>query len=637
MVLYGLTGVERDVAVDGALGALGGLARLARDLTGAQSAAITLLDGDCLVVVAATPGVPLGSSPGGRSLCANVLGRHGEEVFMTADASLDPCLRDNPWVSGESGSIRSYAGAPLVGQEGVALGLLCVWSEEPHALTLRQVSVLAALSKAALHSLDERRRVRALWPLPAHSPAPAPGPVPANPSQRPPAHVGIDHVINNRLVRTLFQPLVHLSSATVVGFEALSRGPEGTDLEAPTALLEAARGAGRLGELDWVCRANALQVALDSRLHPSLSWFINVEPAGLASPCPEDLEAVQAQARTALRVVLELSERDINGYVTHLLTAADQARQSTWGVSLDDVGTETMSLALLPLLHPDVVKLDMRLLARQSAKSTASITAAVRAYAERRGAVILAEGIETTEQAQLAVVFGATYGQGYLYGRPAPLPASVPVPREAIPLRQVSPPTSALTPFELVSAECGTQRARKEHLLHISEHLEQQGQHAVMASVLLSCFQRATFFTSARRAQYTGHAAVNAYTVAVGQGFPAHLTPRYRLAPLDAGNRLAQEWIVILLSPHYAAALVARDCGDTGPDRDRRFDFAYTHDRHLVILAAHSFLFHSGNPDENLQTRPDAIGAPVADAGRSAHVEQAPPVVPPPKSRWRRG
>jgi EAL domain-containing protein (putative c-di-GMP-specific phosphodiesterase class I)/DICT domain-containing protein len=473
-------------------------------------------------------------------------------------------------------------------------------------------------------------------PIAPGSVAPASAPASAEPPHRPATHVDINHVINNRLVRTLFQPVVHLSTAMVVGFEALSRGPEGTDLETPTALLEAAKQVGRLGELDWVCRAGALVAALDSRLHPSLSWFINVEAAGLASPCPEDLEAVQARARTNVRVILELTERDVNGHVTHLLTAADQARQSTWGVSLDDIGTEAMSLALLPLLQPDVVKLDMRLLARESARSTASITATVRAYAELSGATILAEGIETTEQAQLAVVFGATYGQGYLYGRPAPLPASVPVPREAIPLRQVSPPAFPSTPFELVSAKCGTQRARKEHLLHISEYLEQQGEHAVMASVLLSCFQRATFFTDARRAQYRDHAAVNAYTLAVGQDFPEHLSPRYRLASLTAGNRMAQEWIVIMLSPHHAAALVARDCGNTGPDRTRHFDFAYTHDRQLVVLAAHSFLFHSSNPDEHPQTLPDAAPVPASATVPSALVEQGPPGAPPRKSRWRR-
>lgn len=50
------------------------------------------------------------------------------------------------------------------------------------------------------------------------------------------------------------------------------------------------------------------------------------------------------------------------------------------------------------------------------------------------------------------------------------------------------------------------------------------------------------------------------------------------------------EWDVIVVGAHFAAALVARDLGDTGPDPDRRFDFAATHDRALVIEAAATLL-----------------------------------------------
>ena len=47
---------------------------------------------------------------------------------------------------------------------------------------------------------------------------------------------------------------------------------------------------------------------------------------------------------------------------------------------------------------------------------------------------------------------------------------------------------------------------------------------------------------------------------------------------------------MIMVGPHFAAALVARDCGDDGPDADRRFDFVITHDRDLVVRAAQPLL-----------------------------------------------
>lgn len=46
----------------------------------------------------------------------------------------------------------------------------------------------------------------------------------------------------------------------------------------------------------------------------------------------------------------------------------------------------------------------------------------------------------------------------------------------------------------------------------------------------------------------------------------------------------------MVLAPHFSAALIARDQTASGPLRDRRYDYALTHDPKLVVLAAHSLL-----------------------------------------------
>jgi DICT domain-containing protein len=70
----------------------------------------------------------------------------------------------------------------------------------------------------------------------------------------------------------------------------------------------------------------------------------------------------------------------------------------------------------------------------------------------------------------------------------------------------------------------------------------------------------------------------------------AEPAPGVRGADLAADDPLRGEWNVIAVGPTFAGALVARDCGDTGPDAARRFDYAITHDRDLVIAAANSLL-----------------------------------------------
>jgi len=63
-----------------------------------------------------------------------------------------------------------------------------------------------------------------------------------------------------------------------------------------------------------------------------------------------------------------------------------------------------------------------------------------------------------------------------------------------------------------------------------------------------------------------------------------------RGASLALDDELSGEWTVVVVGSHYAGALIARDCGDSGPERDRRFEFLVSHDRALVLDAARSLL-----------------------------------------------
>ncbi len=78
-------------------------------------------------------------------------------------------------------------------------------------------------------------------------------------------------------------------------------------------------------------------------------------------------------------------------------------------------------MALLPFVHPDVIKLDLRLVQDRTDGEIARFANAVRAHSKRTGAVILAEGVETPHHERVARVLGAQYAQGWLYGRPAEL------------------------------------------------------------------------------------------------------------------------------------------------------------------------------------------------------------------------
>lgn len=254
-----------------------------------------------------------------------------------------------------------------------------------------------------------------------------------------PSDLGVDpYVVARRpdSVRSVYQPIVALGPRReLVGFEALARWPAAPMVD-PVAVFEAARAEGLLAEVDWACRVSAVAGAMERNLGRSHTLFVNVEPDALRhTRLPNtDVAEVVDRARDELRIILELTERAITDDPSSLLRAVDTARGNGWGIALDDVGSNPQSLALLPLIQPDVIKLDRSLLEPEDRAVAEEIAALVREHARSSGASVLAEGIETTAHLRRAIELGARYGQGRMLGAPGALPALIPAPSEPIPL-----------------------------------------------------------------------------------------------------------------------------------------------------------------------------------------------------------
>ena len=174
-------------------------------------------------------------------------------------------------------------------------------------------------------------------------------------------------------------------------------------------------------ELELACQKSGLAAAAGAGLTAPWSVFLNVEPDAAqdalkpvpgAQPGGDD----DGPAAPPLRVVAELTERFLTADLAQLLDLVTLLRSHGWGIALDDVGADRNSLALLPFIRPDVIKLDLGLIQQQPSADAAEIFSAVNAEAERSGAVVLAEGIETGEHLNVARSFGATLGQGWLFG-----------------------------------------------------------------------------------------------------------------------------------------------------------------------------------------------------------------------------
>jgi EAL domain-containing protein (putative c-di-GMP-specific phosphodiesterase class I) len=412
-------------------------------------------------------------------------------------------------------------------------------------------------------------------------------------------------VLAARSVTAVYQPVTDLASGAVVAYEALARGPQGTPLERPDALFAAAARAGRVAELDALCRSVAIEGARHRVVRP-WSLFVNVEPVAAplrasAGTDPELPGFVEAPCGT--RVVAEITERNLTARPAQLLRMVEGFRARGWGIALDDVGADPGSLALLPLLRPDVIKLDLRLVQDQPGRGIAEIFSAVSAEAERSGAVVLAEGIETEEHADVARSLGATLGQGWLLGRPAPLPATMPSRQSTpVPIGTVAPGDPTASPFDRVAAHRYARAATKGLLIEMSKLLEAQALASPAEAVVLAAFQDARYFTPRTRERYARLAEHVTFVGALGAGMGAEPVPGVRGGHLLPDDAVRGEWDVAVLGPHFAAALVARDLGDGGPEAQRRFEYVLTHDRDLVVglvtdlMARMLPVGHTGHP-----------------------------------------
>jgi len=402
-------------------------------------------------------------------------------------------------------------------------------------------------------------------------------------------------------IRAVYQPLVHLETRQVLGYEALGRGPEGSSLEAPTELLGAARPAGLLAEVDWACRTAAFQGALVAEMGSSSTLFVNVEP-DVAVGAPPEHRDLLSRVAAELRVVLEVTERAVISRPAELLRLVDWARDHSWGIALDDVGSNPLCLALLPFLEPDVIKLDLRVVQGRPTAEVGLIVSAVMAEAERSGATVVAEGIETEEHMQAALALGAIVGQGWLFGRPGPLPTPVPAAADTIPLLRVPSSPAEQTPFSVVRSARPLRQGDKRLLLGIATYLEEQATSWHDGPVILSTFQDQDEIEAVTLERYATLAGRGSLVVALGRGMSAEPAPGVVGSALPLEHRLSEEWSVVVVGPHYAGALVARQRPASAARGDDRWDFAVTHDRSLVVAAGRALLRQVAPDESSLDT-----------------------------------
>ena len=232
----------------------------------------------------------------------------------------------------------------------------------------------------------------------------------------------LHRIIRDGAITVLFQPIVHLESREVIGYEALARGPLDTAFEAPRALFALGERFGGSSDLDRMCREAALDDSALDRVRGRI--FVNTRPESLAEPIWRRSSRGEAgrDPFPASRVVVEVSERSIADDVARVAASRDALRDAGFGLSLDDVGTGYESLLTVERIRPDFVKVDPVLVRGiQDNLVQQELFSSLTEAARRVGAEVVAVGIESEEEAKTVRALGASLAQGFAFGRPAAL------------------------------------------------------------------------------------------------------------------------------------------------------------------------------------------------------------------------
>lgn len=219
-----------------------------------------------------------------------------------------------------------------------------------------------------------------------------------------------------------FQPIVRLPEGTLVAVEALARwvAPNGMLVSPPTFVV-AAEVAGLGAVLDAMVLDLACGEVVASGL--SVDIHVNVGAARLGnSGFEQHVQRTLTRHRIApCRLVLEITE---TVPIVDLAAAAAQiARFNALGVkvALDDFGAGYNSLTYLHALPVRVVKLDRSLAVGGDPARDVALYRSVVALCAELGFDVIAEGIETTAQADTVLAAGCRLAQGYLFGRAVPI------------------------------------------------------------------------------------------------------------------------------------------------------------------------------------------------------------------------
>ena len=240
------------------------------------------------------------------------------------------------------------------------------------------------------------------------------------------APFNLRELLLNESVMAFFQPIVSIDRRSIAGVEGLSRGffPGTEKIISPVDLFHQAAVEGYSLELDRLCRKKVLDdFRRVSAENPDFFLSLNLDAANFdpgvvgSGYLKTQVMEMGLEPRHVALEVIESAVRD----VSELQRFVDTYRGFGFLIALDDVGAGHSNLNRIPLIKPDILKVDRYLVQTiQNDPYKQDVLRSLVSMARRLGTLIIAEGVETEEEALCLLDLDVDMIQGYYFSKPHP-------------------------------------------------------------------------------------------------------------------------------------------------------------------------------------------------------------------------
>ena len=222
-----------------------------------------------------------------------------------------------------------------------------------------------------------------------------------------------------------YQPKVGMADRRITGVEALIRwrSPDQADLVPPGMFIPVLEECGLIGEVGTWALGQAMADQADwwSRGLVAPRIAVNVSPLQLRRPGFAESVAVLTAGSSVAELELEITESVIMEDVERNIAALSTVRDAGITVAIDDFGTGYCSLAYIAKLPVNALKIDRSFIVGMTdGPEGLAIVSSIIALAHALRLKVVAEGVETEEQARLLHLLRCDEAQGYLFSRPVP-------------------------------------------------------------------------------------------------------------------------------------------------------------------------------------------------------------------------